>query len=59
MFFHVTEIVDGNLAVEIGQKEYFDLAPGSKKPGAVVAGRAQRYEFYKSNVVEQGQNDDG
>ena len=52
LFFHVTDLVDGNLAVEISQKVCFDLEPSQRKPGTFVAVRVQRYGFEKSKVEE-------
>jgi len=44
VFFHVTDLVDGQVAVEIGQKVRFELQPSARKPGAFVAVRVQRYD---------------
>ena len=49
VFFHVSDLVDGNIAVEIGQKVKFDLEPSPRKPGTFVAVRVQRYGFEGGN----------
>lgn len=43
VFFHVADLVDRNMAVEIGLKVRFDLEPSDRKPGSFVAVRVQRY----------------
>ena len=58
VLFHVTELVDGKLAVEIGQKVCFDLEQNPKDPGAFVTVRVHLYDFEKSEV-EGGRIDDG
>ena len=42
VFFHVTDLVDRDVAVEIGQKVRFDLEPSNRKPGSFVAVRVRR-----------------
>ena len=53
-----TELVDGKLAVEIGQKVCFDLEQNPKDPGAFVTVWVHLYDFKKSEV-EGGRIDDG
>ena len=43
LFFHVSDLVDSDIAVEIDQKVRFELEPSVRKPGAFVAVRVQRY----------------
>lgn len=43
VFFHVTDLIDPNITVEVGQKVRFGLAPSKRKPGTFVAVEIQRY----------------
>ena len=43
LFFHVSDLVDNDIAVEIGQKVCFELEPSVREPGTFVAVRVQRY----------------
>ena len=54
VFFHVTDLADRDVAVEVGQKVRFDLEPSDRKPGSFVAVRVQRY-----GEQENGESDDG
>ena len=44
LFFHVSDIVDNDIAVEIGQCVRFELASSPRKPDLFVAVKVHRYD---------------
>ena len=58
LFFHVSDIVDNDIAVEIGQCVRFEVTPSPRKPGLSVAVKVQRYG--EQNPEDgKGRGDDG